>query len=169
LYLPRPPREKRHRQARFVVTMRAVVASSSRRRSTVARNSQKSTEGVCFGPVYRPNPRSEPRSYPFRAVSKRPWENRPWMIFRLCPVAPLYRCSRSARHVIVDRATGCFQTHVSALVPTSPSPGTASNEVRILSDSTHTDLRRRDRSEPHLDGVRWRRVRRDKDAGAPGL
>ena len=39
-------------------TIRAVVALISRWRSTVTRNSLKSTEGVCFGPVYRPNPRA---------------------------------------------------------------------------------------------------------------
>ena len=50
-----------------------------------------------------------------------------WANFRRCGVALSGRHPRSARHESVARTTGCFGTHVSALVPTSPRPPAAPN------------------------------------------
>jgi hypothetical protein len=44
-------------------------------------------------------------------------ENPPWTKFRLCEVALLDHCPRSAHHGSGAWATGCFQTHVSARTP----------------------------------------------------
>src|SRR5215210_1286937 len=55
-------------------------------------------------------------------------QNAPWTSFRLCEVALLDRRPRPARRRSGALETGCFGTHASALVPTSPSPWTASNE-----------------------------------------